>query len=193
MPWSAVEWRLARQMNCTNAQHRPQKATGGRMLCLRQIIARGNVPWRCVQRGCRRSMETNRFHRASRYALECRRMAIGTSDELHERTAQATEGHGRQDTMFPANHRASRYALECRRMAIGTSDELHERTAQATEGHGRQDAMSPANHRARQCALEVPPEGVPTLNGNKLVPSRDLHFLKPLTHKKLLFLEPRDD
>ena len=95
--------------------------------------------------------------------------------------------------MFPANHRASRYALECRRMAIGTSDELHERTAQATEGHGRQDAMSPANHRARQCALEVSPEGVPTLNGNKLVPSRDLHFLKPLTHKKLLFLESRDD
>ena len=78
-------------------------------------------------------------------------------------------------------------------MAIGTSDELHERTAQATEGHGRQDAMFPANHRARQCALEVSPEGVPTLNGNKLVPSRDLHFLKPLTHKKLLFLESRDD
>ena len=88
MPWSAVEWRLARQMNCTNAQHRPQKATGG---------------------------------------------------------------------------------------------------------HGRQDAMFPANHRARQYALEVSPEGVPTLNGNKLGPSRDLHFLKPLTHKKLLFLEPRDD
>ena len=151
VPWNALEWRLARQMNCTNAQHRPQKATGGRMLCLRQIIARGNVPWRYPQRGCRRSMEINWFHRASRYALECRRMAIGTSDELHERTAQATEGHGRQD------------------------------------------AMSPANHRARQCALEVSPEGVSTLNGNKLVPSRDLHFLKPLTHKKLLFLEPRDD
>ena len=131
MPWSAVEWRLARQMNCTNAQHRPQKATEGRMQCFRQIIARGNVPWRYPQRGCRRSMETNWFHRASRYALECRRMAIGTSDELHERTAQATEGHGRQD------------------------------------------AMSPANHRARQCALEMCPEGVPTLNGNKPIPSRE--------------------
>ena len=78
-------------------------------------------------------------------------------------------------------------------MAIGTSDELHERTAQATEGHGRQDAMFPANHRARQCALEMCPEGVPTRDGNKPIPSRDLHFLKPLTHKKLLFLEPRDD
>ena len=49
MPWSAVEWRLARQMNCTNAQHRTQKATGGRMLCLRQIIARGNVPWSALE------------------------------------------------------------------------------------------------------------------------------------------------
>ena len=135
-------------------ESRPRLSPGsGRhtLVLFRQIIARGNVPWRYPQRGCRRSMETNWFHRASRYALECRRMAIGTSDELHERTAQDTEGHGRQD------------------------------------------AMSPANHRARQCALEVPPEGVPTLNGNKLVPSRDLHFLKPLTHKKLLFLEPRDD
>ena len=114
MPWSAVEWRLARQMNCTNEQHRPQKATGGRMQCFRQIIARGNVPWN---------------------ALEWRLV--------------------RQMNCTNAQHR----------------------TQKATGGHGRQDAMSPANHRARQCALEVSPEGVPTLNGNKLVPSRDLHFL----------------
>ena len=65
VPWNALEWRLARQMNCTNAQHRPQKATGGRMQCFRQIIARGNVPWRYPQRGCRRSMETNWVHRAT--------------------------------------------------------------------------------------------------------------------------------
>ena len=131
MPWSAVEWRLARQMNCTNAQHRPQKATGGRMLCLRQIIARGNVPWRRLWTGCRRSMETNRFHRARQSALECPRMPIAKSDELHERTEPATEG---------------------RRWHIGGV---------------------PANHRARQCALEASLDEVPTLNGNKPVPSRE--------------------
>ena len=129
LPWRALECRLLCQMNCTKGRNLPLKVAGGTLVVFRQIITRGNVPWRRLWTGCRRSMETNRFHRASRYALECRRMAIGTSDELHERTAQATEGHGRQDTMFPANHRASRYALECRRMAIGTSDESHERTA----------------------------------------------------------------
>ena len=34
-------------------------------------------------------MDTNRRHRASRYALEARRMAIALSDELQE---QGTEG-----------------------------------------------------------------------------------------------------
>ena len=59
---------------------------GGISVVFRQIIARGNVAWRCVWRGCRRSMETKRFHRARQYALECARTAIAMSDELHEQT-----------------------------------------------------------------------------------------------------------
>ena len=59
---------------------------GGISVVFRQIIARGNVAWRCVWRGCRRSMETKRFHRARQYALECARAAIAMSDELHEQT-----------------------------------------------------------------------------------------------------------
>ena len=61
-------------------------AMGGISVVFRQIIARGNVAWRCVWRGCRRSMETKRFHRARQYALECARAAIAMSDELHEQT-----------------------------------------------------------------------------------------------------------
>ena len=70
-------------------------------------------------------------------------------------------------------HRASRCALECRRMAIAVSDELHERAAPATEGRGWHIGGIRANHRARQCALEACLEGVPALNGNKLVPPRE--------------------
>ena len=64
MPWSAVEWRLARQMNCTNAQHRPQKATEGRIQCFRQIIARADMPWSAVEWRLARQMNcTNAQHR----------------------------------------------------------------------------------------------------------------------------------
>ena len=58
-------------------------------------------------------------------------------------------------------------------MAIAKSDELHERTASATEGRRWHIGGVPANHRARQCALEASLDGVPTLNGNKPVPSRE--------------------
>ena len=48
------------------------------------IIARADVPWSAVWRGWRRSMDTNRCHRASQCALEARRMAIAVSDELQK-------------------------------------------------------------------------------------------------------------
>ena len=86
MPWSALERRLPCQMNCTRRSDRALMAAGGTLVVFRQIIARGNVAWRCVWRGCRRSMETKRFHRARQYALECARAAIAMSDELHEQT-----------------------------------------------------------------------------------------------------------
>ena len=46
-------------------------------------------------------------HRASRCALEARRMAIALSDELHEREGPGSEGRARQVGELPANHRAS--------------------------------------------------------------------------------------
>ena len=48
------------------------------------IIARADVPWSDVWRGSRRSMDTNRCHRASGYALEVPRMAIAVTDELQK-------------------------------------------------------------------------------------------------------------
>ena len=47
------------------------------------------MPWSDVWRGSRRSMDTNRCHRAGRCALEALRMAIAVPDELQE---QGTEG-----------------------------------------------------------------------------------------------------
>ena len=52
------------------------------------IIARADVPWSDVWRGSRRSMGTNRCHRASGYALEVPRMAIAVTDELQESVGQ---------------------------------------------------------------------------------------------------------
>ena len=54
------------------------------------IIARADVPWSAVWRGSRRSMDTNRCHRASGRALEARGMAIALSDELQESVGPGT-------------------------------------------------------------------------------------------------------
>ena len=54
------------------------------------IIARADVPWSDVWRGSARSMDTNRCHRASGYALEVPRMAIAVTDELQESVGQGT-------------------------------------------------------------------------------------------------------
>ena len=52
-------------------------------------------------------------HRASRCALEARRMAIAVADELQESVGPGSEGSVWQVGVLPANHRASRCALEC--------------------------------------------------------------------------------
>ena len=112
MPWSAV-WRGTRCSMDTNRCHRAsryalqtrrmaiavtdelQESVGSdsnralRAVCGRsgfflQTIARADVPWSAVWRGWRRSMDTNRCHRASQCALEARRMAIAVPDELQK-------------------------------------------------------------------------------------------------------------
>ena len=53
-------------------------------------IARADMPWSAVWRGWRRSMDTNRCHRASGCALEARRTAIALLDELQESEGPCT-------------------------------------------------------------------------------------------------------
>ena len=62
----------------------------GRSVIFLQTIARADVPWSAVWRGSRRSMDTNRCHRASQCALEGCRMAIAVPDELQESVGQGT-------------------------------------------------------------------------------------------------------
>ena len=64
--------------------NRALRAVCGRQVFFLQTIARANVPWSDAWRGSRRSMDTNRCHRASRCALEASGMAIAVSDELQE-------------------------------------------------------------------------------------------------------------
>ena len=82
VPCRPVEWRLPCQMNCRKGGQRPCTALCGSSAAFPQIIARENVPWSAVWRGSRCSMDTNRCHRASGYALEARRMAIAVTDEI---------------------------------------------------------------------------------------------------------------
>ena len=70
-------------------------------------------------------------------------------------------------------HRVSGCALEARRKAIGVQDELQERGMQALHGLVWQFGRLPANHRASGCALECCLEGFATLDGHKLMPSRE--------------------
>ena len=71
--------------------NRALTAVCGRSVIFQQIIARADVPWSDVWRGSRCSMDTNRCHRASGYALEARGMAIALSDELQEREGLGTK------------------------------------------------------------------------------------------------------
>ena len=90
VPWRHVEWRLPCQMNCRKAWNRALTAVRGRLGFFLQVIARADMPWSAVWRGSRRSMDTNRCHRASECALQAPRMAIAVPDELQE---QGTEGY----------------------------------------------------------------------------------------------------
>ena len=79
-----LEWRLPCQMICEKAWNRALTAVRDRLGFFLQIIARANVPWSAVWRGSLRSMDTNRCHRASGYALQTRRMAIAVPDDFQE-------------------------------------------------------------------------------------------------------------
>ena len=54
-------------------------------------IARADVTWSDAWRGSRCSMDTNRCHRASEYALEAPRMTIAVPDELQESEGAGTD------------------------------------------------------------------------------------------------------
>ena len=86
---------------------------------------------------------------------------------------QALHGRVWQVGVLPANHRASGCALEARRKAIGVQDELQERGMQGLHGCAWQFGRLPANHRASGCPLECCLEGFATLDGHKLMPSRE--------------------
>ena len=81
VPWRHVEWRLPCQMNCRKAWNRALTAVRGRLGFFLQINARANVPWSDVWRGLLCSMDTNRCHRAIRYALQAPRKAIALPDD----------------------------------------------------------------------------------------------------------------
>ena len=70
VPCRPLEWRLPCQMICGKARNRALTAVRGRLGFFLQITARANVPWSDAWRGLLCSMDTNRCHRASRYALE---------------------------------------------------------------------------------------------------------------------------
>ena len=92
VPCRPVERRLPCQMNCRKGECRACTAVCGRSVIFLQTIARADVPWSAVWRGSRRSMDTNRCHRASQCALEARRKAIALSDGLQERGMQCLHG-----------------------------------------------------------------------------------------------------
>ena len=67
----------------------------------------------------------------------------------------------------------SQCALEARRKAIALSGELQERGMQCLHGCAWPVGRIPENHRASGCALECCLEGFGSLDGHKLMPSRE--------------------
>ena len=112
VPCRPLEWRLPCQMNCRQAWNRALTAVRGRLGFFLQIIARANVPWSEAWRDSRRSMDTNRCHRASRCALQAPRKAIALPDDFQEKGTQGLHSRVCQVGVLPANHRASECALE---------------------------------------------------------------------------------
>ena len=132
MAWRHLEWRLTCQMNCRKGGQRPCTAVCGSSASFRQSIARADVPWSDVWRGSRCSMDTDRCHRASGYALEAPRMAIAVPDDILESVGPGADGCVWQFGELPANHRASRCTLQARRMAIAVPDEICRKRGQRT-------------------------------------------------------------
>ena len=128
MPWEPVEWRLPSQMNCRKVWDRALTAMPGRAEIFLPFIARADVPWSDVWRGSRRSIDTDRCHRAKRYALGARRMAIAEPDELQESVGPGADGCAWQVGVPPANHRASQSASDVAVWHIRSRGEFHERT-----------------------------------------------------------------
>ena len=81
VPCRPLEWRLPCQMISRKEWNRALTAVRGRLGFFLQIIARADVPWSAVWRGSRRSMDTNRCHRAIRCALQAPRKAIALPDD----------------------------------------------------------------------------------------------------------------
>ena len=100
------------QESVGHGTNRALRAVCGRSGFFLLIIARADVPWSDVWRGSRCSMDTNRCHRASEYALEAPRMAIAVPDELQESVGPGADGCVWQFGELPANHRAGGCALE---------------------------------------------------------------------------------
>ena len=84
VPRRPLEWRLPCQMICGKRERMACTAVYARLGFFLQITARANVPWSDAWRGSRRSMDTNRCHRASQCALQATRKAIALPDELQE-------------------------------------------------------------------------------------------------------------
>ena len=99
MPWEPVEWRLRSQMNCRKVWDRALTAVPGRAVIFLPFIARADVPWSDVWRGSRRSMETNRCHRASQSASEATVWHIRSRGEFHERTRTSNQSNPRQSLL----------------------------------------------------------------------------------------------
>ena len=112
VPCRPLERRLQCQMICRKAWNRALTAVRGRLGFFLQITARANVPWSDAWRGSPCSMDTNRCHRASRYALQAPRKAIALPDDCGKRGTLGLNGLVCQVGVLPANHHASECALE---------------------------------------------------------------------------------
>ena len=136
-------------------------------------IARADVPWRPVER--RLPCQMN-----------CRKGGCRACTAVRGRLGFFLQTITRADMPWSAVwrgsrcpmdtnrcHRAGGCALQARRMAIALSDELQERGMQCLHGCAWQVGDLPANHRASQYALDCCLEGFATLDGHKLMPSRE--------------------
>ena len=113
------------------------------------IIARANVPWSAVWRGSRRSMDTNRCHRATEYALQSRKMAIALPDELQEVTVSAMPPTQLYHRHAPACHAPARPAPRPLRHVPSASRPASHRTIRPNLNAKRVNTVIPASENNR--------------------------------------------